>query len=94
MAYDDDLEDELRTKAAVKLARGVSKFVVKAAEFDRRQMKNIMAKKAIKTNELAVMCGVSENTVRNWLNGLHVPNINKFLKLVKALNVEYYTLLS
>lgn len=51
-------------------------------------IKKAMIDKNLNNIELASILKINENTVSRWLNGKNLSNINKFLEMLKILELD------
>lgn len=58
-------------------------------EEQRKRLKNVIKDSGIKRKELALMSGVSSDTLVKWLRGSHSPTLDRIENIVKAINDSY-----
>lgn len=57
-------------------------------KIDTSIIKAKIALKKMTTKEVAEKIDVNEQTISNWINGKNISNIDKFLRLLKFLEIE------
>lgn len=58
-------------------------------EEQRKRLKDVIKDSGIKRKDLAIISGVSSDTIVKWLRGSHSPTLDRIEDIIKAINISY-----